>query len=168
MRYRFPILFAVVVVVLFAVELTRPVQVALVQPWTEGLAKISVAIITLFDSHAIAYGRVLQSTTNGFAVSIEAGCNGVEAALILIAAIIAFKAPMKQKLIGIAGGLLAVQLLNIVRVITLFYIGQWSATAFEWAHLYLWQALIMLDVLVVWLLWLRWLATSETPRAAAA
>jgi exosortase H (IPTLxxWG-CTERM-specific) len=168
MRYRFPILFAVVVVVLFAVELTRPVQAALVQPWTEGLAKISVAIIKVFDPNAIAYGRVLQSTSNGFAVSIEAGCNGVEAALILIAAIIAFRAPMKQKLVGIAGGLLAVQILNVVRVITLFYIGQWSFRAFEWAHLYLWQALIMLDVLVVWLLWLRWLAGGDTPRAAAA
>jgi len=27
--------------------------------------------------------------------------------------------------------------------------------AFEWAHLYVWQALIMLDVLVVWLVWVR-------------
>ena len=26
---------------------------------------------------------------------------------------------------------------------------------FEWAHLYVWQALIMLDVLVVWLIWVR-------------
>ena len=28
---------------------------------------------------------------------------------------------------------------------------------FEWAHLYVWQALIMLDVLVVWLVWVRML-----------
>jgi hypothetical protein len=28
-------------------------------------------------------------------------------------------------------------------------------TAFEWAHLYIWQALIMLDVLIVWLIWVR-------------
>jgi hypothetical protein len=26
---------------------------------------------------------------------------------------------------------------------------------FEWAHLYVWQALIMLDVLIVWLVWIR-------------
>jgi hypothetical protein len=26
---------------------------------------------------------------------------------------------------------------------------------FEWAHLYVWQALIMLDVLIVWLIWVR-------------
>ena len=42
---------------------------------------------------------------------------------------------------------------------------------FEFAHLYLWQALIMLDVLVVWLLWIRWVgrqaAQTRTPSAVA-
>ena len=47
--------------------------------------------------------------------------------------------------------------LNIIRVISLFYIGQWNTRVFEWAHLYVWQALIMLDVLVVWLVWVRML-----------
>jgi hypothetical protein len=40
-------------------------------------------------------------------------------------------------------------------VASLFYLGQWNANAFQWAHLYLWQALIMLDVLIVWLVWIR-------------
>ena len=52
-------------------------------------------------------------------------------------------------------GVIAVQGLNVVRVISLFYLGQWSFGAFEFAHLYVWQALIMLDVLIVWLLWVR-------------
>ena len=37
----------------------------------------------------------------------------------------------------------------------LFYLGQWDIRIFEWAHLYVWQALIMLDVLIVWLIWVR-------------
>ena len=52
-------------------------------------------------------------------------------------------------------GFLAVQGLNVVRVISLFYLGQWNTQVFNFAHEYLWQALIMLDVLVVWLLWVR-------------
>ena len=152
---RFFILFLVILITLFAVELTPPVQSAFVMPWTEALVHISVALITLFDSHVAIFGNILQSTTNGFALSIRAGCNGVEAALILIAAMLAFPAPWKHRVIGILAGLTAVQLLNIVRVISLFYLGQWSMKAFEWAHFYLWQALIMLDVLIVWLIWIR-------------
>ena len=40
----------------------------------------------------------------------------------------------------------------IVRVISLLYPGPWNKDVFEWAHLYVWQALIMLDVLVVWVI----------------
>ena len=164
---RFVATFLAIVIVLFAAELTPPVQRALVVPWTELLARVSVGLITIFDSQVLAMGKVLASTANGFAVSIEAGCNGVEAALILGAAILAFPAPWGMKVAGIAGGLAAVQSLNVVRVVSLFYLGQWSLAAFEWAHLYLWQALIMIDVLIVWLLWLRWLRSAEPAGAPA-
>ena len=50
---------------------------------------------------------------------------------------------------------MAVPALNVVRVVSLFYLGQWNTDVFNLAHEYLWQALIMLDVLVVWLLWVR-------------
>jgi exosortase H (IPTLxxWG-CTERM-specific) len=152
---RFLASFVAILVGLFALELTPPLQVAVVAPWTSGLAWVSATLAAAFDPHVLAMGKVLRSTTNGFAISIEAGCNGVEAAIVLIAAMLAFRAPWKHRLLGIAAGLAAVQVLNVVRVVSLFYLGQWSVAAFEWAHLYLWQALIMLDVLVVWLLWLR-------------
>jgi exosortase H (IPTLxxWG-CTERM-specific) len=164
---RFLLVFPALLAGLFIAELTPPVQRAVVVPWTEALAHMSAAAVTWFDASAVAYGKVLANPTNGFAVSIEAGCNGVEAALILIAAMLAFRAPWRSKLIGVACGLATVQALNLVRVISLFYLGQWSPRAFEWAHLYLWQALIMIDVLVVWLLWLRWTSASAPAGAAA-
>ena len=165
---RFVLLFVAILVALFAAELTPPVQRALVVPWTEALVRISAGLLTLFDGNVVAFGKVLQSTTNGFAVSVEAGCNGIEAAIVLIAGMLAFPAPWKHRAIGILVGLIAVQALNVVRVMSLFYIGQWSFKAFEWAHLYLWQALIMLDVLIVWLIWIRTVPSQEGTRAAIA
>lgn len=44
-------------------------------------------------------------------------------------------------------------MVNLLRVVSLYYLGQWNMAVFEFAHLYVWQALIMLDVLAVWLLW---------------
>ncbi len=87
---------------------------------------------------------------------------------VLFAAIFAFPAPLKHKLIGFAIGFLAIQGLNLVRIISLFYLGQWNTTAFEWFHLYLWQALIILDALVVWLVWLRTLPQAKARRALEA
>jgi exosortase H (IPTLxxWG-CTERM-specific) len=152
---RFFAWFVGLLVVLFLLELTPPVQAYFVMPWTNMLASISTFLVTLFDPSVVASGNVMRNTANGFAVAIEAGCNGVEAAIVLVAAMLAFPAPWRYRALGIAIGIAAVQILNIVRVISLFYIGQWDFAVFEWAHQYVWQALIMLDVLVVWLIWVR-------------
>ena len=152
---RFFVQFLVLQAVLFGAELTPWAQEHFVVPWTNTLAALSARLVTFFDPNVAASGKVLQSTVNGFAVSIESGCNGVEATIVLVAAILAFPAPWKSRLIGLSVGVVAVQGLNIIRVISLFYLGQWDLAAFEWAHLYVWQALIMLDVLVVWLVWVR-------------
>jgi len=160
---RFFLGFLLLQALLFGLELTPWVQQWFVIPWTDTLATISAGLVKVFDPTVIAEGNVLQSAHNGFAVAIEAGCNGVEATIVLVAAMLAFPAPWKRKLVGLAIGILAVQGLNVVRVISLFYLGQWNFDLFEFAHQYVWQALIMLDVLVVWLLWVRTL-----PRAAPA
>ena len=158
---KFFVLFLAIQATLFGLELTPPAQEWFVVPWTNALAKISTAIVTTFDPNVVAIGKVMRSTNNGFAVSIEAGCNGVEATIVLVAAILAFPAPWRHKLAGLAAGIVAVQGLNVLRVISLFYLGQWDYAVFEWAHLYVWQALIMLDVLVVWLVWVRTLPRTD-------
>ncbi len=101
---RFFILFLVLQAVLFGAELTPWAQKYFVVPWTNALAAISATLVTLVDPNVAAVGKVLRSTPNGFAVSIEAGCNGVEATIVLLAAVLAFPAPWKNKLIGLAAG----------------------------------------------------------------
>ncbi|MGZ5080918.1 MAG: hypothetical protein ACXWHZ_16055, partial [Usitatibacter sp.] len=71
---RFLIVFVAILVTLFAAELTPPVQSAVVLPWTEALVRITGGLMTLFDSQVAAIGKILRSNTNGFAISIEAGC----------------------------------------------------------------------------------------------
>ena len=157
---RFAIAFCLVLGVLFAFELSPPGQ-AVVRPWTALVASTGAGVIREFDATVTSTGNVLLDSKTGFAVSIEAGCNGVEAMLVLLAAMLAFPAPWRLKLTGIVLGVLAVQVLNLVRIVSLFYLGQWNAAAFEWAHLYLWQVLIMLDVLIVWLVWMRWVNRAK-------
>lgn len=154
--FKFFLTFIFLQVVLFAAELTHPAQQYIVIPFTESIAQFSAWIIKIFDPRVVSEGIILQHLDNGFAVAIQAGCNGVEAAIVLFSAILAFPSPWKYKLWGIGIGFLAVELLNLLRIITLFYIGQWNQTVFEWAHLYIWEALIMLDVLIMFLVWLRY------------
>jgi exosortase H (IPTLxxWG-CTERM-specific) len=165
---RFFILFLLIQAVLFTAELTPPGQQYVVQPFTGMLASISASLIELTGREIIATGVIIRDATTHFAVEIAAGCNGVEAMILLTAAMLAFPAPWRYKFAGIAIGLIAIQALNLVRIVSLFFLGMWNETAFEWAHLYIWQALIMLDALIVWLLWIRALPRGESRDALAA
>jgi len=165
---RFFVLFTVLLVGLFTLEILQPVEKYVILPFTSVIADISVWVIQFFDDNVMAVANVISDKTTGFGVRIERGCNGVEALIILFAAIFAFPAPIKNKLLGFTIGFFAIQILNLVRIVSLFYLGQWNQVAFEWFHLYLWQALIILDALVVWLVWLRKLPQAQARRQQAA
>lgn len=160
--------FLVLQTILFALEMLTITQTYVILPWTSFLAWLSAGLLSLLDPHVAASGKVIASTLKPFAISIEPGCNGVEAMIILIAAITVFPATWGERLKGLAWGLIAIQGLNLVRIISLFYLGQWNETWFEWAHLYLWQALIMLDALVVFLIWVRYVSKNAQLKAVAA
>ena len=165
---RFLIVFVALLAVAFAGELTPWGQAWLVTPWTDSVARVSGALMRVFDASITTSGNVIGATGSPFAVSIEAGCNGVEATLVLVAAMLAFPAPWRHRVRGMLIGVAAVQALNVLRVVSLFYLGRWNEDAFEWAHLYVWQALIMLDVLIVWVVWVRFAPASAAPAIAPA
>jgi exosortase H (IPTLxxWG-CTERM-specific) len=151
----FLMIFAGLLLGLFTIELLAPVQIWVIQPFTATIAHISAAILQWFDSSVQAQGVTLWDQETGAAVSIQPGCNGVEAMIVVLAAMIAMPTQWRYRLLGIGFAFVAVQSLNLVRIISLFYLLQWNEDWFRWAHLYLWQALIMLDALIVYLLWLR-------------
>jgi exosortase H (IPTLxxWG-CTERM-specific) len=163
---RFILVFLVLLCVLFIAELTGPVERHFILPFTSVLADASAWIIHLFDGSTVSNGKYIQNASGSFIVSIERGCNGIEAVIILISAILAFPAPWKHRILGLVFGFLAIQVLNLVRIVSLFYLGLWSPVWFKWFHEYLWQALIVLDALIVFLVWLRYL--PHTPRDEAA
>lgn len=156
------ITFLMILLALFAIELLEPVQTWVIQPFTGLIARASAIVLQAFDGTVQAQGIVLSNMKTGAAVSIQPGCNGVEAMIVVLAAIAATPAGWKHKLVGIGAGFAAIQALNLIRIISLFYLLQWNPVWFEWAHLYLWQALIMLDGLIVYLLWVRMLPVPVT------
>ncbi len=160
---RFVATFLVCLIVLFTAELLQPVQTHVILPFTAAVAHVSAWLMQCFDHGVIARQNDILNAATGSGIEIVAGCNGVEAVLILVSAVLAFPAPWKHRLVGMMLGFVAIQTLNLVRIISLFYLHEHAPVWFEWFHLYLWQALIVLDALVVWLIWLRWLPRAPQP-----
>lgn len=163
---RFVVWFVVLLFSLFAFYLLPWGERYMSEPITSAVAVVSAAIMKLFDPNVISHGIVIQDKVTQHGIQVVKGCNGMEAVIILFAAVFAFPATFKQKLAGFLAGFLAIHALNVVRIVSLYYIAKYSHTWFEWFHLYVWQMLIILDALVVWLLWLRWINKGRPRRQA--
>ena len=161
---RFVITFGILLVSLFVFYLLPWGQDYMATPITTAVAKVSVTIMMLFDKSVVSQGIAIHDSVTGQGIQVVAGCNGMEAVIILFASVFAFPATFRQKCAGFVAGFFAIHALNIVRIISLYYLAIHSMTWFEWFHLYVWQMLIILDALVVWLLWLRWINKAKLNR----
>lgn len=131
-------------------------QHGLLEPWCQSAAAISEGVMRLFGGDVIRSGAVLRDPLSQKAIMVSWGCSGADATFILFSAILIYPSCWWAKLQGLFAGFVAVQGMNVARIITLFHLNNWSEQLFNFAHLYLWQGLLMLDVLVFMLIWLRW------------
>lgn len=132
-------------------------------PFTAGVARASGAVLHVLDPEVAMEGTVIRSPR--FAVNIENGCNGVEAMIIFLAAVLAFPAPWKARLAGLAIGIAAIQVVNLVRVIALFLTGVHFPDFFDSSHTVVWQTVVILSAVLLWIFWANRFAV---PRGAAA
>ena len=159
---RFLVRYVAFLTVTFIVLALRPINDRLVNPYTTFVAHESKLVLNLFGERATVVGQSLSSPR--FAVTIFNGCNGLEAILIFISGVVAFPAPWQRKLIGAVAGFLAIQVFNVVRVVSLFYTGVYRPQWFGVSHIFIWQSLVIIFGVALWLLWVRRYALPRTAR----
>lgn len=147
----FLVRFAVLLLVFFVVIWLGPVDRNVITPFTGGLARVSAVVLNLFGEQVSVFGSVIQG--KGFAVDIKGGCNGVEAMLLLCAAIAAFDAPWRSRLLGLLVGSVALTSFNIVRIVSLYMIGERWRQLFETFHLAVWQTIMFAVAASIFALW---------------
>ena len=164
---RFLVLFPITLLLGFVLLQTAPAG-ALVGRFTEGIVDACAVLIHAFGGHALITGRVLQSPANGFAVEVQNGCNAVNVTILLWAAIATYPARWTTKVGGLLYGTVAIHVVNLLRVISLYYLGQYNRDWFDFAHMYLWESLIVLDTLAVFWIWASVVRKSMAPANAVA
>lgn len=147
----FLVVFAVLLAGGFALLSLNWVNDHAVEPFTAGVAAASGVALDLIGQGVTREGTVLRNER--FAVNIENGCNGIETMLIFMAAVLAFPAPWKARLAGLGLGLVAIQVINLVRVVALFLTGAYLPSLFDTSHTVIWQTLVILSGVLLWLVW---------------
>jgi exosortase H (IPTLxxWG-CTERM-specific) len=147
----FLVRFVVLLVVFYLIVASRPVNDAVIVPFTAGIASVSGKLLNVLGERAEVVGTEIRSSS--FGVNIENGCNGVETALLFGAAVLAFPASWKRRLLGLVAGFVAIQVLNLFRVISLFWIGLHRPALFSSSHTVIWQSVVVLFGVLLFLVW---------------
>lgn len=125
----------------------------------------SVEVINLIAplEHAQATGHRIVSPQGG--LNILNGCEGTESIFLLLAAIVAFTAPWKRKLIGFLLGTALVYVLNQARIVSLYFVAHHDRHWFDLLHGYVAPTLIIILTCVFFLWWANSDAAVENESA---
>ena len=142
----------------------QPVNDNVIEPFTSGVAKVSGTVLNWIGQDIKMNGTVVRNPR--FAVNIRNGCNGVETMIIFLAAVLAFPASWKARGIGLVLGLVAIQIVNLIRVIALFLTGVYFPNFFDSSHTVVWQTIVILFGVLLWIFWANRFTSLASAEAA--
>lgn len=134
----------------------RPVEERL-NLWT---ARTTGWTLWLLGAHGRSHADFVESSVS--TVRIISECTALYPAVIFLSAVAASPAAWKHKFVA-AAGVPVLAIVNLIRIVSLCYIGHWFPGAMDTAHYVVGQSLMIFVTLLLWLLWAsRFLSLDET------
>ena len=128
---------------------------AFVRTVSEWTAESSAFTLGLLGTDVTTTGTIVASER--FAYAIVAECTAIGPLVLFLGAVLVYPASLRSKAAGVGLGLIAIGGLNLVRLVSLFYVGIHAPQHLDVAHLLVWQGIMVLSVVLLWLYWLeRW------------
>jgi exosortase/archaeosortase family protein len=98
-------------------------------------------------------------------LTVAKNCDAMDVNILFASAIVAFPAPWSRRLLGIGAGLALLVAINILRIVSLYFVDVHWPAAFEFLHAEIWPFAIVALAVVGFLSWVRW-AHSGAPADA--
>jgi exosortase/archaeosortase family protein len=137
---------------------------------------------SFFDSYLHAYaalaGGVLhwfeptlvvrgQEIIGRYSLRIIKTCDAMDTQILLASAILSWPASPRFRAIAALCGVVAMAMLNVFRICSLYYVGLFFPTMFDFAHLELWPAVIVLSSVAGFVAFTSWARRHELRSAGA-
>jgi exosortase H (IPTLxxWG-CTERM-specific) len=159
--WRFAVTYLALMGSFFLLIALKPVQnvIDLNGLYTKGVVILTSKILEVLTIPSTYQGSVIKLPS--IALDVRFGCNGLEAVMIYSVAVIAFPASWKDKLMGILGGFLVIQVINILRISSLAYSAIHFKDLFEYIHIYIAQGMMIAVSLGVFFIYLNYAKASQ-------
>lgn len=144
---------------------------ALYVPFTQGewfnsylavIADLCGPILRVLGQDVTVSGRSIFSSR--FSVEVSMGCDGLEMTALFVAATLALPVPVRTRLVYALVGTAVLMVVNVLRIVTLFFVGAYFPKALDMLHFEAWPAVLTILVLLSWLIWARWALQRGDPQ----
>ena len=135
------------------------------RPYLALIARVVGAILALFGYDISVAETTVHSPQ--FSLEIVRGCDAIEPAATYVAAVLASPVGVWAKIPGILIGTAAIMLINLFRIISLFFVGVYYPNAFNMIHEGVWQAAFVALAIVFWGVWVQWATRGDRERPDA-
>ena len=100
-------------------------------------------------------------TFNHFRVNVNAGCDGLEIIILFIIAVLSFPVPYIKKIPAIILGSIILFLINLIRILALFYIGYNFNDKLDLFHNDIFPLMIIIFEFILWVIWIKWASKTK-------
>jgi exosortase/archaeosortase family protein len=156
-RIRFAVVFAVVGGVLLTLYSFPYAEHGVREDWFARYlslyAQLAGLVLRVFDSGVRVAGNDIVGRVS---LTVAKNCDAMDVSLLLVAAIVAFPAPWRRRVVGIASGVAALTVINILRIVSLYFVDVHWPRAFEVIHAEVWPLAIVALAAAAFLAWCRW------------
>jgi len=158
---RFILLYVIYMIVAFILVDYQPIHdyLHLDEFYTAGVVYLSQHLIEFLGIPVRAEGALLH--LGSAVMEVKFGCNGLEAILLLCAAILAYPASWKARITGIFIGSIFLQFFNLIRIAILAWVLEEHPTVFPIMHEYITQSIMIAIAFVIFLVYLQNVSRHE-------
>lgn len=126
----------------------------LLTPVAAAVAAVVQTLLGWIGIHTVRAGSQLY-VPGSFGYEVGIGCTGLLPVAVLVVAVLTTPATRVERRRGLVIGVPLVLLVNLVRLVHLFYLGMYAPWLFAPAHEAVWEAVMVLVTFGIWATWLR-------------
>ena len=142
------VLLAAAVVCLLVVLTTHDGAVTVVQRAYAGVAS---GVLRLLGHDTAVLGNVVGSSR--FGIAVVTACTGLFATTLFLVAVLVFPASWGAKALGGAIGIGGIAVVNVIRLVSLYFVGVHWPAVLDVVHQLVWQSLLIVFAISLWLVW---------------
>lgn len=151
---RFVVLVCVMMGAYFGVMSTGVCRDTLFPAYLRVNADLSAWVLRVLGHDAEAAGVSVISPQ--YSLSIARGCDAIDPSALFAAGVLALQVPLRAKVPGLVLGTLSLLTINLVRIVSLFFVGIHFPKAFHVMHVDVWQPAFIVLAIGFWAVWAIW------------